>query len=155
MFQVRQCPLLSFFSLQKLEKLSACHSYQVFPVFPHCFILPVTRKLSEYEGQAWSQTEEHGNHTPGPHPFSSGKVVLTRICQEVESIPKTPHFPANSFPRDQEEKKKKKKQLKCEKKKEKEKTLAKKLYSFHKQKLSFGFHSLTFIFCLCYLRTSK
>ena len=36
--------------------------------------------------------------------------------------------------------------LKCEKKKEKEKTLAKKLYSFHKQKLSFGFHSLTSIF---------
>lgn len=106
----------------------------------------MTRKPSEYEGQAWSQTEEPRNQTAGLHPFSSGKVVLTRLCQEVESTPKTPHFSTNIFPRDQEKKKTNHFYLKCEKKKEKEKTLAKKLYSFHKQKLSFGFHSLTSIF---------
>ena len=84
-------------------------------------------------------------HTPGPHPFYSGKVVLTRICQEVESIPKTPHFPTNSFPRDKK-KKKKNFHLQMWKEKRKGKTLAKKLYSFHKQTLSFGFHSLTSVF---------
>lgn len=86
-----------------------------------------------------------GTTRQGHTHFLQGKLFLPEFAKRLNPYQKHLTFQPIAF-HGIRKGKKKKKHLKCEKKKEKEKTLAKKLYSFHKQKLSFGFHSLTFIF---------
>lgn len=78
----------------------------------------MTRKLSEYEGQAWSQTKEHRDTHQGHTHFIQGKLFLPEFAKRLNPYQKHLTFQPIAF---QGIRKNKNFHLKCEKKKEKEK----------------------------------